>query len=207
MPDMEKIKGHPQRVIISKEGIVIEDFHPKTEKINKWVGQYRQHSFRFQVITSDGTCSFAPIKITAATKIKQLGEAAKKCIGNTVKEGEDIYKSAMQPEGAAGWLGAMTHYIADLVVPAHLLEPNEEIYNHNYHTWFENQLASLTKWDKAYKANGGPETTYFTWDIGKIGKTGQIIPLPPDIALTSMALNARCIWSESVLIRSRTANP
>ena len=96
----------------------------------------------------------------------------------------------MQPEGAAGWLGAMTHYLADLVVPAHLLEPshNSHVYYNDYHNWFENQLASVTKWDKANE--GGPEALYFSYDIGKVGKTGLIVPIPPELAVTSMAIQA-----------------
>ncbi|MHA1932682.1 MAG: hypothetical protein ACW96X_09100, partial [Promethearchaeota archaeon] len=52
----------------------------------------------------------------------------------------------------------------------------------------------LTKWDKAYKANGGPNSAYFSWDITKIGMTGEwtgfIIPIRPDFAVTSMAWHA-----------------
>lgn len=198
MPDMritsdmnEEVRVHyPQKINIPEEAVIIEDFHPKTKNINKWVGQIQQHAFRFQVIDFDGTYGFAPYKTLSATKAKQLGEAAVKCIGHKVKNEQGIYNSAMQPEGAAGWLGAMTHYIADLVVPAHLLEHNiySEIYYKDYHNWFENQLASVTKWDKANE--GGPETLYFSYDIGKVGKTGLIVPIPPELAVTSMAIQA-----------------
>ena len=198
MPDMlitsdmkEKTKEHyPQKIVIPEEGVVIEDFHPKTKNINKWVGQKQQHTFHFQVIDFGGTYGFAPYKTLSAIKAKQLGEAAVKCISNKVKNEEGIYSSAMQPEGAAGWLGAMTHYFADLVVPAHLLEHlhYSGVYYPDYHNWFENQLASVTKWDKANA--GGPETQYFSYDIGVVGKKGLIIPISPEIAITSMAIQA-----------------
>ncbi|MFX1298337.1 MAG: hypothetical protein ACFFD2_26215, partial [Promethearchaeota archaeon] len=45
-------------------------------------------------------------------------------------------------------------------------------------------------WDKSYKANGGPETNYFSWDIANIGMTGLITPIRPDYALNSMAWTA-----------------
>lgn len=198
MPDMqitsdmtELIKGYyPQKITIPEEGIIIEDFHPKTKNINKWVGQKQQHTFHFQVIDFGGSYGFAPYKTLSATKSKQLGEAAVKCIGHKVKNEQSIYISAMQPEGAAGWLGAMTHYFADLAVPAHLLEHNHYsgVYYYDYHNWFENQLASVTKWDKANA--GGPETQYFSYDLGVIEKRGLIIPIPPEIAITSMAVQA-----------------
>ena len=54
MPDMhiksdmdeETKKRYPQKIIIAKEGVIIEDFHPKTKSINKWVGKKYQHTFQ-----------------------------------------------------------------------------------------------------------------------------------------------------------------
>jgi len=193
MPDMRRDSGYPQRINIPTESVIIEDFHPQTKNINKWVGQIQQHTFHFMVVdTVEGIKGFAPYKTLSAIKAKQLGEAAIKCIGNKVKDEQGVYQSAMQPEGAAGWLGAMTHYIVDLVSPGHLLEHKEykEVYSSQYHSWFEDQLASLTKWNKGDGAHGGPEIQYFSWDIAKIGMTGLIIPIRPDLAVTSMAWNA-----------------
>lgn len=201
MPDMrirsdmsEERKNHyPQRINIPKEGVIIEDFHPQTDRRNKWVGQIQQHTFHFHVVNMEEYIfGFAPYKILSATKAKQLGEAAIGCIGNKVKNEEGDLKSAMQPEGASGWLGAMTHYIADIMVPAHILEHQfyEHVYSNKYHDWFENQLASLTKWNKVQGSHGGPETMYFSWEIGIIGKTGMIKPLPPEIAVSFMAVQA-----------------
>jgi hypothetical protein len=191
-PEMSELrKSHyPQKITILREGVVIEDFKPKFKNANKWVGQIQQHVFHFKVEDLGNINAFLPSRTKCVDKVRQLSEAAILCIGNTVKDEQEVTNSAMQPEGAAGWLGAMTHYFADLVVPAHLLEhklyPN--VYYKDYHNWFENQLASLTKWDKVNK--GGPETIYFSWDIAKIGMTGLIVPMPPELAVLSMANHA-----------------
>lgn len=201
MPDMrirsdmsEERKSHyPQQIYIPREGIIIEDFHPQTHNINKWVGQIQQHTYHFHPTDmGNGIFGFTPYKTLSATKAKQLGEAAISCIGNKIEDEQGNLQSAMQPEGASGWLGAMTHYIADMVVPAHLLERKfyEHVYSNKYHDWFENQLASLTKWDKSQGSHGGPETTYFSWDIGLIGKIGMIGPIRPNTAVTLMAVQA-----------------
>ena len=198
MPDMDLKKAkigeemyYPQRIDIPQEGVVIKDFGAR----NKWVGKTQDHSFHFRpTMLEEGNFVFIPEKTSPATSARKLGEAAIKCIGNKVKDEEGNVKSAMQPEGAAGWLGAMSHYIADLIVPAHLLSSGSyspEIYFNGYHTWFEKQLGSLTKWDKSYQVGkGGPEITYFSWDIAKIGMTGFIIPIRPDIAIHSIARHA-----------------
>jgi hypothetical protein len=196
MPDMrvrsdmndERRSHYPQQIHIPNEGVIIEDFHPQTKNKNKWVGQIQQHNYHFNVLNKgNGIFDFTPYKTLSAVKAKQLGEAAVNCIGNKIEDEEGNFESAMQPEGASGWLGAMTHYIADLAVPAHLLEAQfyTHVYDNDYHDWFENQLASLTMWDKL--SHGGPEKVFFNWDISIIGKTGMIIPIPPDIAVASMA--------------------
>ncbi|MFX0006308.1 MAG: hypothetical protein ACFFAV_06210, partial [Candidatus Hermodarchaeota archaeon] len=168
MPDMDirkAIEGdekyYPQRIDIPQEGVVIKDFGPR----NKWVGKLDYHSYHFRPIPlDDGKFTFKPVKTSPASKARALGEEAIKCIGKKVKDDQGNLESAMQPEGAAGWLGAMTHYIADLIVPAHILSYSPTVYYNGYHSWFENYLGSLTKWDKSYSYGiGGPETTYFSW--------------------------------------------
>ena len=189
MPDMRIRKDrekqyYPQKIDIPKEGIIIKDL---TIKNGKWVGQIQQHSYNFNPIRrSDGSYDFIAYYKMPATKALQLGKEAIKCIANKGKDGKGNLISAMQPEGSAGWLGAMTHYIAELVIPAHTLI-NSEIYNSNYHKWFENQLAGCTKWNKNTLLNFGPELGYFSYDISLIGKLGQITPIPPDVAVTKMA--------------------
>ncbi|MFW9968850.1 MAG: hypothetical protein ACFFDF_01535 [Candidatus Odinarchaeota archaeon] len=199
MPDMDLKKAklgdeeyYPQKIAIPQEGVVIKDFGLR----NKWVGKTEYHSYHFlPTPLEDGNSVFVPIKTSPASKAQMLGEEAIKCIGKKVKDEQGYFKSAMQPEGATGWLGAMTHYFADLIVPAHLLSSGSyspDIYYSGYHNWFENHLGSLTKWDKAFQVgNGGPEATYFSWDIGIIGMigkaTGFIIPIRPDIAIHSLA--------------------
>ncbi|GAH53560.1 unnamed protein product, partial [marine sediment metagenome] len=195
MPDMnpksstpiEDLDHFPKIIDIPREGVVIKDLD------EKWVGKIYKHTFHFKIKDlGDGHNGFVPDDPKAPRIALLLGKAAIECIGYKVKDEQDMYRSAMQPEGAAGWLGAMTHYIADMVVPAHLLknDPKSPIYNSGYHTWFEKQLASLTKWNKAYGAHGGPETLYFSWDIAEVGLTGLIVPIAPDIATTIMAIEA-----------------
>lgn len=199
MPDMrikkerpeESKQYYPQFIDIPSEGVIIEDFYPKDERGNKWVGQIQQHSFYFNPIKkSNGFYVFVPYFRMPATKALQLGKAAIDCISNKREDKDGNLISAMQPEGSAGWLGAMTHYIVDLVIPAHTLNHNtyNEIYNSKYHKWFENQLASCIKWNKINPLNFGPEIGYFSYDISLIGKLGEIIPIPPNIAVIQMAL-------------------
>ncbi|GAH64710.1 unnamed protein product, partial [marine sediment metagenome] len=136
-----------------------------------------------------GIFKFLPIHTAPATVALWLGNEAIKCVSNEAVNDKGEKISAMQPEGAAGWLGAMTHYFADLVVPAHLIDT--KTYSHvyassYYHNWFENQLANLTKWDKAYKSRGGPEQAFFSWDIHKVTLI-PIEPIRPDFAIAQMA--------------------
>lgn len=192
MPDMrikkerpeETWQYYPQRIVIPSEGVIIEDL---TIKNGKWVGQIQQHSYNFNPIKrSDGFYDFIAYYKMPATKALQLGKQAIACISNKKKDEGGNLISAMQPEGSAGWLGAMTHYIADLAIPAHTLIDNE-VYNSKYHKWFENQLASCTKWNKNSLLNFGPELGYFSYDISLIDKLGQITPISPDFAVAQMA--------------------
>jgi len=168
---------------IPQEGVTIKDLG------KKWIGQKTTHVFQFEVI-GDGIYGFSPIKTPCLNKIKMLSEEAIKCIGKTQKDEENKLESTLQPESAAIWLGAMTHYIADVSVPAHLLKESDfrHVYSGSYyHNWFENNLASITKWDKAYKASGGPDQGNFSWDYKKV-MLAPIIPIKPDIATTLMAV-------------------
>ena len=188
MPDMKK-KVYPdiQEIYIPSENVRVKDL---ARWGGKWVGQAGKDVYHFKVENiSNNFYAFIKEYDPCIGKITMLGEEAIKCIGNQKIDEDGNKISAMQPEGAAGWLGAMTHYIADLLVPAHVLKSSthEHVYLKNtYHTWFENQLGSLTKWDKAYKSSGGPEQTYFSWDISKVTLV-PIIPIPPYLAATFMA--------------------
>jgi len=120
MPDMKK-DDYPdiQRIKISEEGVVIQDFPSP----NMWVGQENKHRYHFNLVKSPaGVYDFFPIYTGSATIANLLGKEAIKCISNKKPDENGKETSAMQPEGASGWLGSMTHYLADLVVPAHLLK-------------------------------------------------------------------------------------
>ena len=188
MPDLKKQK-HPdiQEIDIPEEDVIIKDF---SFTGGMWVGQEAKHRYHFSVKESDsGILNFIPIHTAPATVALWLGKEAIKCINNEEEDEEGEKISAMQPEGAAGWLGAMTHYFADLVVPAHLIDT--AMYPHvyassYYHNWFENQLANLTKWDKAYKSRGGPEQGFFSWDTHEV-TISPIEPIPPNVAIALLA--------------------
>jgi hypothetical protein len=171
---------------IPQEGVTIKDMDGYGKK---WIGQKTKHIFQFEII-GNGVYEFCPVNTPNLNKIKLVSEEAIKCIGKTQKDEDNNIISSMQPEGAAIWLGAMTHYIADMVSPAHLLMESKfkHVYSSSYyHNWFENNLASVTKWDKAYKARGGPEQGNFSYDYKKV-TLAPIIPIKPDIATTLMAI-------------------
>ena len=187
MPDMDK-EDYPdiQIIDIPPEDVTIKDFATP----NMWIGQEGKHSYHFNCIRSpSGAYTFSQYYTGAADMALLLGKEATKCISNKKVDNNGKKVSAMQPEGASGWLGAMTHYFADLAVPAHIIErkiyPN--IYSKKtFHNWYEKWLANMTKWDKKYGSNGGPEQTIFSWDTNKVTLL-PIIPLPPDIAIAKMA--------------------
>lgn len=188
MPDM-KPKKYPdiQEIFIQSENVRIKDLERYG---GKWVGQGGKDHYHFKIERiNNNWYAFRREEDPCINKIKMLGEEAIKCIGNQKIDEDGNKISAMQPEGAAGWLGAMTHYIADLLVPAHVLKSSthKNVYLEDlYHKWFENQLGSLTKWDKSYGSHGGPESAYFSWDIYKVSFM-PIISIPPDLAATFMA--------------------
>ena len=169
---------------IPQEGVTIKDLKWK------WIGQKSKHIFHFGFREKDGVFGFSPINTPCLIKINIISEEAIRCIGNTHKNEEGKLESILQPEGAAVWLGAMSHYIADMVSPAHLLKKSDSTHIYAglyYHNWFENNLASITKWDKARGANGGPVQGNFSWDYRKV-ILAPIIPIKPDLATTLMAV-------------------
>lgn len=171
---------------IHEEGVTIKDFGYG----KMWIGQKTKHIFHFGQVEEDGVYGFTPVFTPIIGKINLVSGEAIKCIGKTQKDKYKKEISALQPEGAAIWLGAMTHYIADMVSPAHLLRESDSnhIYSASYyHNWFEENLASVTKWDKSDLATGGPEQEYFSWDYRK-ATVAPIIPIEPKIALTLMAV-------------------
>ena len=191
MPDMV-IKAYPdiQSIEIPNEGISIRDLNMPR---GKWVGKDRQHFYHFDIIPlSENVYGFSPTETPIVDFISLLAQQAIKSISNSKIDDKGNRVSAMQPEAAAGWLGAMTHYVADLVIPAHLLKPSQypDVLTLSlFHNWFECQLASVTKWDKSVGSRGGPEQTYFSWDTWRV-TIAPIVPIPPEIAVYLMALEA-----------------
>ena len=182
MPDTKIVSS----LYIPQEDATIQDFGYG----KMWIGQKSKHVFQFQIIEGDGVYGFSPNYKPILNKISLVSEEAIKCIRKTQEDTENKLVSAMQPEGAAIWLGAMTHFIADMVVPAHLLKESHSVHIYSgsyYHNWFENNLASVTKWDKSNLARGGPEQGNFSWDYNKV-TFEPIIPIKPAIATTLMAV-------------------
>ena len=171
---------------IHQEGVTIKDFGYG----KMWIGQKTKHVFHFEFEEKNGVYGFSPFYTPILSKVNLVSEEAIKCIGKTQKDDKNKVVSTMQPEGAAIWLGAMTHYIADMISPAHLLKESSSghIYSASYyHNWFENNLASVTKWDKENQALGGPEKAIFSWDYKK-ATLAPIIPLKPKLVTTLMAV-------------------
>lgn len=193
MPDVERTGEGG--IYIWEEGVNIKDV-PKAEAgsdSGKWVGidptrPRTQHRYNFEPVKiTDSVYGFTPVPpYVLPSKAHLLGDQAKKCIANTEKDNQGNDISAMKPEGASAWLGAMTHYYCDLVVPAHLLDINkyEHVYIRDYHNWFEYQLGQLTLWDQY--GNGGPSTDDMLYDKD----VDTITSMRPDNAATALAVQA-----------------
>ena len=175
MPDMRD--PNIQVIEIPQEGTIIGDF--KDGKYKKWVGQIQQHKFTFKPTLNPktGLYEFIQQYTLSATQADHLGAEATKAIWHKEKDEEGKEISAMQPETAAGWLGAMTHYFGDVCLPPHVLVATPEVYDGaRYHNWYEKNLGTLTLW------NTGPDVSYFKYNFVNL-----IIPIPPSIAIRRLA--------------------
>lgn len=158
--------------------------------LGSWVGRSEYHCFHWVAISlGDGIYTFVPKGLMRAPEY--AWRTAKEAIRCLVPENEGDNGWA-KPESAACWLGVMSHFIADLASPPHLIQENEGYYPKvpRFHDWFENQVAKYTTWDVI---QGGPvgyltSPNFFRINMDLIGKDAQnIIPLPPYIAATTCA--------------------
>ena len=104
----------------------------------------------------------------------KMGKNAIRCLTN--KEGNENWA---KPEAAAAYLGIMTHYLADVGCPAHVLAPNDYYYleqidehhkvsieNYVFHTSLESQTGKYTTWDQQKPGpKGYKETQYSSFFI------------------------------------------
>jgi len=164
MPD--PYKGALKEIRIYDEGESIKNLPSAYRQPYAWVGNTALHGYHFTIKYQNDQYKWYPPPKAASSKIvlRLATVGAKKYMILKDKDGN----SAMKPEVSAGYLGAMTHYFADLTSPAHLLEKNtkdpktnELIYSSSYHSWYEDQLSALTYWDKNYEDRSGPYTGYF----------------------------------------------
>jgi hypothetical protein len=176
MPDIRT----PGKIPILKEGTTIKNF-PSTRKPYSWIGNTDLHHYHFNVVFKQGKYIYPP---------KTSNPSSGEIVNRIAKDGAIHYmallkngQSAMKPETTAAYLGALTHYFADLASPAHLIakatkDPQfgSKIYYDGYHSWFESQLSVLTIWNKKIQGRSGPYTGYFTYDIEWASITSTISP-------------------------------
>ncbi len=198
MADMKKSEYLTYK-IPSPEDVVIGNLK-KAETgygFGTWTDRSRYHHYNFYVQEKDGARIFIPaLNDTSRTKsplvARMLGDQAVKAIARADPDPNDPQNviSKMQPEAAAAWLGAMSHFIADLAVPAHVIgstnvfDPGDHPSGRNgYHHWYERCLGELTFWGGEGGGDAGPKTNYFDYDVN----IPSIIPVRPDLAAISMA--------------------
>jgi hypothetical protein len=78
----------------------------------------------------------------------------------------------------------MSHFIADLASPAHLISESDGYYPKSpaFHGWFETQVSKFTLWDDMLAGPKGfhSRTNFFNIDISRI--SDEIKPIRPDLA-------------------------
>lgn len=194
MPDMNPKKANNARP--HKHPTIIDCWWEEGEIIGNgqgmgvWVGRSDYQQFHWTAIPlGDGQYTFAPKGLMKAPEYAwRASKEAIRCLAPEVEND----KGWAKPESAACWLGVMSHFIADLASPPHLIQENEGYYPESpkFHDWFENQVAKYTLWDSS---KGGPkgyqsDPEFFKIDMAIIGQDAQnIIPLPPYVAALTCA--------------------
>jgi hypothetical protein len=194
MPDMNPKKAnnarpHRHPTIIDcwwEEGEIIGN----GQGMGKWVGRSDYQDFHWIAIAvGPNQYTFVPKGLMRAPEY--AWRSSKEAIRCLVPETEGD-RGWAKPESAASWLGVMSHYIADLASPPHLIQENEGYYPKapKFHDWFENQVAKFTTWDYSIGGPKGYQTGihFFNINMALIGFDAQnIVPLPPYLAALACA--------------------
>jgi len=194
MPDMNPKKANSARP--HRHPTIIDCWWEEGEIIGNgqgmgvWVGRSDYQQFHWTTIPiDDNQYIFIPKGLMRAPEYAyRSSKEAIRCLSPEVESD----KGWAKPESAACWLGVMSHFIADLASPPHLIQESEGYYpgSPKFHDWFENQVAKHTLWDLS---RGGPKgyqssTNFFSINMAIIGADAQnIIPLPPYIAALTCA--------------------
>ena len=195
MPDMDPKKvnnarphKHPQIINLwGQEGEIVGN----GDETGVWVGKWYHQTLHYDAIPiGGGQYMFTPKLASGAASQKAPWYAwitSKKAI-DCLTHGEETvsgeYEIWSKPEAGACWLGVMSHFIADLASPAHLIGKSDNYYSAspNFHGWFEDQVSRFTLWDESL---GGPKgfrsgTDFFNIDMSMISQ--NIDPIAPYLA-------------------------
>ena len=202
MPDMKKTDDQkipqiqPEYINLwDNEGEFIADHR---HNLGYWIGNTAQQHYRWEVkdVNDNGDYLLGPVISTSQPTrshvyAKKMADQALRCL--THKEGDEIWAKV---EAGASYLGSMTHYIADITCPPHLMPRNGiaildsdnfdsainvENYGSGFHNWFEYQTNLYTYWDRrtSYIGPYGLEDNiyaFFGINPVIIGENGNNIP-------------------------------
>lgn len=185
-------KSAPQPLIIEDEK---ESIANGQHNLGSWIGEQKYQTYHYNVFEyENGIIYFVPKTPDyhngphqkAPHYARLMGELA---IDYLAKKDIDGNDKRTKVETGSFYIGCMSHYIADLSCPPHLLWEQDGWYSISpkYHTWIENQLAKFTYWDND---EAGPYKGVFEINPAEIIDKGTIEPLPPGIAATLCAINA-----------------
>lgn len=199
MPDMNRDnvnndppKRQPMEINLKYyEGEIIGNDQHGTEK---WVGNTDWQNYHWEMVEGNPTPEIDTKKPARAHLCAyRMGRAAVDSLCHTENENGQKTNWA-KVEAAACWLGVMSHYIADVSCPPHLLpaigyiiQDGERIevqhYESGYHTWFEYQTGQKTLWDSIYSGPEGyiDDTKFFNID------PMEIEALRPDLSTIEAA--------------------
>ena len=190
MPDMNPNKAnndrphkHPQTINLwGQEGEIIGN----GDGTGVWVGKWYHQTLHFDATPiGDGAFIFTPKAPSGAASQKapwyawKTSQKAVECLTNM--EGSENWA---KPEAAACWLGVMTHFIADLTSPPHLISKSDNYYSDSFHGWFETRTSTHTLWDENLAGPRGfnSKTNFFNVDLASKGFPDPVVPIPPHIA-------------------------
>jgi len=204
MPDMNsrnaaKARPHKHPQIINLMGNEGEKVGNGFHKTLVWVGRSDYQTFHWTTISHEnGQYTLIPkIADGSSPQLAPLyawrtSKAAITCLTHQEQDQNNNYENWAKPEAAACWLGVMSHYIADLACPPHLIQEMEQYYptSPKFHGWFEDQISKFTNWDVNLAGPKGyhSRTNFFNVDMRIVGEdSNSIMPTPPHLAAIATA--------------------